>query len=791
MFKNYVKVAWRNLRKHRFFSFLNVFGLAIGITCAVLIFLWVEDEVNFNTNFPKQDLVYYVPTNNEFEGETFTFFSTPGPLARDLKTEIPEIERAATSWSGEILLANGEQGINRVGRYAQPDFLEIFSLSFVEGDPNKALNRPDGIVLSQSTATALFGEDTQALNQVLKINDAHTFTVTGVVEDLPKNITFGFEWLLPFERFQLGEDDMSWAQLYGNNFADTFVELAPNADMEAVDAKVRAFIPMKMKDSGSPPNEAFLHAIKDWHLRSDFKDGKIVGGRITSVRLIAIIGLVILLIASINFMNLSTARSEKRANEVGVRKVLGSGKKGLVHQFLVEALLLASLATIISVVFVYLLLPAFNGLVEKELHLQFTWFHVSYLFGIAVVSGFLAGWYPALYLSSFHPIAVFKGLSNKWGGVANMRQGLVVIQFACSIVFIISALIISQQLLHVKERDLGYNKDNLIDIPVSGDMVKNFIPLTQDLIGTGNVQNVALTNTSMLSGGNNGSNLRWQGGTNTEDVLVRFRFVSPSFFETTGLHLLEGRHFSDNTAADSTNIIITASFAGLMGPGSALGKTVFRYNTTYTVIGVVNDYLYGNLFGSGNVGPVMFFNNPEYANTLYVSLKDGVTGRDALSSIESVFKKHNPSFPFEYRFENDLFNARFKKVELMGRLAEIFTGLAILICCLGLIGLSAYTIEIRKKEIGIRKVLGSSVSGIITLLSKDFIRLVLIALAFAIPLGWWLMKNWLEGYPYRIEMNFWVFGLAGATALLIAMLTVSFQAVYAAMSNPVKSLRTE
>jgi predicted permease len=792
MFKTFFKIAWRNLLKRKVFTTINILGLAIGITCSGLILLWVEDEVNYDGVFPKQDLIYYVPTNQKFEGELYTFYSTPGPLAEDLKEEIPEITKAAISWSGEILIANGDTGINRRGRYADPDFLDIFSLKFVEGDVKNALNRPDAIVLTQRTAAAIFGESTEALHRVLRVDNKYNFTVTGVVENLPDNVTFDFDWLLPFERFQLGEEDMSWAEEYGNNFADTFVELAPNADFEAVDAKVRALIPSKMKDLDISPNQAFLHTIRDWHLRSAFRNGKKVGGQVTLVRMVGLIGFIILLIACINFMNLSTARSEKRAKEVGIRKILGSGKKTLVSQFMAEAFITASLSAVLSIVMLLLLLPSFNTLVEKQLELRlYDITHLLSLIGITLVCGFLAGWYPALYLSSFRPVQVLKGLQRKQGHAALIRKGLVITQFSVSIIFIISTVIVYQQVQYARGRDLGYAKEQLVSIAVNGDIIKEFNPIKQDMIASGHIENVALSNSNMLSGGNNGAGLSWQGGSETEDILVRFRYVSPGFFETMGLTIIEGHGFNENKVADSTNILITESFAKLMGEGSAVGKTVTRNNPEYDIVGVVNDYIYGDVYGNDRSGPVMFYNHPEFGNTLYVKLKQEASVSEAISTIVKVMKQYNPAFPLDYRFENDIFNASFRNEELIGDLSKIFSILAIVISCLGLFGLSAFTAEQRKKEIGIRKVLGASISGIVQLLSNEIIRLLLVALVIAVPVSWWAMHLWLEKFTYRIAIDWRVFVVAGLAATFIALLTISYQSIRSAIANPVKSLRTE
>ncbi len=792
MFTNYLKIALRNLWKNKGYSALNILGLAIGITCACFILLWVEDEINFDSVFPKQDLLYYVPTNQTFEGEVYTYNVTPGPLAKDLKEEVPGIAKSAATFGDEMLLTNGETGINRFGRYVQPDFLEIFSLNFLEGELNTALSRPDGIVLTQKTAIALFGTDKNVLNKPLQLNSEFSFTVTGVVQDLPSTITYKFDWLIPFQRFQLGQENMAWAEQYGGNFADTFVELAPNTDFKTVDSKVRKMIASKIEYATEVPNEAFLHSIKDWHLRSQFKEGKIVGGKVTLVRSLAFIALIILVIACINFMNLSTARSGKRANEVGVRKVLGSSKKRLVGQFLAESMILSTMSAILSVVLVVLLLPYFNTLVEKRIALR--WVdptHVLFLLGITLISGLLAGWYPALYLSSFRPAEVLKGNGKNLGNTSIIRKGLVVAQFAVSIMFIICSTIIYQQIQHVSTRDVGYSKGTLLNLPVSGKMIEKFQPIKEEMIASGLIHNVALTNANMLTGGFNGQGYRWQGGQNTENVLVRYRFVSPNFFNTVGLNLLEGRSFNKNAMIDSTNVIITQSFAKLMGEDSAIGKTITDEDIDYNVIGVVNDYVYGDVYRNNNTGPVIFYSYSDNANTMYVNLKANVSLTDALAVVQNVLKKYNPTFPFEYRFENELFNSKFKNEAFVGEMAKIFAMLAIIISCLGLFGLAAYTAEQRKKEIGVRKVLGSSVSDIVQLLSKDFMALVVIALLIAVPVAWWFMNSWLESFAYKIAINPWVFVAAGIVAIVIALCTVSFQAIKAAIANPVKSLRTE
>ena len=783
MFKNYIKIAWRNLWKSRGYSALNIFGLAIGITCASLILLWVSDELSFDAVFPKQDTVFYLPTNQKYEGEWDTYYSTPMLLARDLKQEIPEIKHAVATSSTSLLFTEGENGINRNGMYANADLFEIFSLEFLEGSKKTAFASPDAIVLTQKTANDLFGENVKVIGKTLRVDNADNYIISGVVKDLPLNVSFGFNWLAPFERYSAG---VEWMQDYGSNFTDTFVELAPGADFIQVNEKVKKMLPSKTEN---PDTYAFLHSIKDWHLRSHFEGGKIVGGQIEYVRMFLLIALIVLFIACINFMNLSTARSGKRAKEVGVRKVLGSNKKRLVTQFMTEALITAMLAAVISMVLLLLILPQFNTLVGKDLAFQL-WnpLHIGTLLGITLICGLLAGWYPAFFLSAFKPIEVINGMKSKKSGAVVLRKGLVVAQFVVSIMFIISSIVVYQQIQHVKGRDIGYDKENLIKLPVNGNVVQIFDPIRNDMIASGLIENVALNNSNILSDGNNGSGFEWKGGTDTEDVLISFRHITPEFFETTGMQIIEGRGFGEDAAKDSSNILISETFARLMGTDSPLGKIVTR-GQPLSVIGVVKDYLYGDMYNTSN--PVMYFHNPDYANFMYVKTRSDASSITALAAMEQVMKVHNPAFPFEYEFVNEAFNAKFKNEKLLSDLSKIFAFLAIMISCLGLFGLAAYTAEQRNKEIGIRKVLGSTVLGIVTLLSKDFMRLVLLALLIAVPLAWWSMNTWLEGFAYRIEINMWVFAVAGLSAICIALMTVSFQAIKAGLANPVKSLRSE
>jgi putative ABC transport system permease protein len=504
-----------------------------------------------------------------------------------------------------------------------------------------------------------------------------------------------------------------------------------------------------------------------------------------------------LLIACINFMNLATARSEKRAREVGVRKVLGSGKRMLIFQFIGEAIFMALLSAILAVIIMALLLPVFNLLVQKDLSLALNNpFHFAALFAITLICGLFAGSYPSLYLSSFNPVFVLKGLKMKGSNAAIIRKGLVVLQFSISIILIISTIIIYQQIQHVKNRSLGFNKNNLLQVDMNNEMTKNYEAVQQDLLSTGLIDNIAVSNYNTLYGGNNTGGLVWEGKKTNNEVLISQRYVSPGYMKTSGIKILEGRDLveTDSVQSKKLNVLITQSLEKLMGNNTAVGKTLHwdgdPRGVVVNVVGVVNDYVYGDMYGQAD--PVMFFcvNTPDASN-MYVRLKPNTNVETAIKKIEAVIKKDNPSYPFTYHFVDDQFNQMFQNEQLISKLSRVFAALAIIISCLGLFGLAAYTAERRTKEIGVRKVLGASVTNITTLLSKDFLQLVFISCIVAFPVAWWMMHNWLQNYKYKIEISWWIFLAAGISAILIALITISFQSIKAAIANPVKSLRTE
>jgi putative ABC transport system permease protein len=791
MFKNFVKVMFRSLTKNKAYSFLNIFGLAIGITCAALIFLWVENEVSFDAVHVKKDRLYIARENQKYDTYVFTHQSTPGVMGPAIQAEIPGIANVCRASEGtySMLYSYNNKPVFAGTLYAEPSLFNMFTLPFVEGNAASAFTQLHAVVITQKTALKFFGTDKNVLGKNIRVDNKQDYTVTGVLKDIPSNSSVQFECVMPFQVYW---DKSPWLKSWGNNSLTTYIELKPGVDPRSVNKQLYGFIQKR-----EPQNlgRVFLFAMNDWHLYDAFKDGvKTGGGQIEYVRLFSVIAWIIIFIACINFMNLATARSEKRAREVGVRKVLGAGKKSLALQFIGEALFMSVIAAVLAVILTSSILPAFNMLVQKQLTIGFgNVRHILALLGLTVACGLIAGSYPSLYLSSFNPVAVLKGLKLKDSGAAYIRKGLVVMQFTISVVLIISTVIVYQQIQHVKSRQLGFDKDKLLEIGLQGDMAKNYAPIKQDLLNTGFVQSAALSDHSIIYGGNNTSGLTWDGKPAGSEILISQRYVTPEFFETSGLKVLEGRNIQEiDTASKPVATVITQSLQKLMGKGSALGKRIHYGSdtTSAVVVGVVNDYVYGNMYGKPD--PVMFFSSaPKNTQVMYVKIKAQHPIEASIAAVQAVLKKDNPAYPFEYRFVDDQFNQMFLSEMLVGKLSRVFAALAIIISCLGLFGLAAYTAERRIKEIGIRKVLGASVSGIASLLSKDFLQLVIISCVIAFPVAYWAMQNWLKTYQYHINIQWWVFAVAGFSAIVIAVVTISFQSIKAALANPVKSLRSE
>ena len=786
MFKNYLKTAIRSLWNNRSHGLLNIVGLAVGIAAAALIFLWVEDEFTYNHHHADMDRIYRVMEHQAFDGNIFTMGSTPGVLAAGMQEEIPGVEvTARADWGARRLFTLENKSLYEQGLYVDSSFFQIFDFPFIQGSAAKPFNQLYSIVISKTMAEKFFANAADAYGKSLKVDNDQVYIINGVFEDLPANSSFKFDWAASFKIY---EDMNPWLQSWGNNGIQTFVKLDENADADQVNEKLFGYIKSKSEDAVA---DAFLFPITEWRLYSKFENGVQVGGRIEYVRLFSIIAWVILVIACINFMNLATARSEKRAKEVGVRKALGAGKKQLVFQFLIESIVLAFIAVLLSVAIIYMSIGAFNNLVEKELAVGITDpVHFLSLLGIGLICGLIAGSYPALYLSSFNPTTVFRGLrivGNTSAGF--IRKALVVTQFAVSIGLIIGAIVVYKQTQHVKGRQLGYNKEQLIYLNLRGKMNEKFDVIRQNLLATGVVESAAVSNQRVLEMNNNGWGYSWQGKDPNQRILITNELVSSGYINTLGMTLKSGRDFKANEVQDSTSVIVNESFAKLMNKEDVVGEIVNSQGRDYQIVGVVNDFVYSDFYASA--APLILFAQPAYTSFLFIRLKQDINMAHALEKVESVIKTHNPGYPFEFKFMDEEFDKLFKSEMLVEKLSRVFAMLAIFISCLGLFGLAAYTAERRTKEIGIRKVLGASVTGIVGLLSIDFLKLVMISILIAFPLTWYFMNQWLQDFAYRITISWTVFVVAGLAAIMIAIATISFQAIKAALSNPVKNLRAE
>jgi ABC-type antimicrobial peptide transport system permease subunit len=786
MLKNYLIIAFRNLWRNKVYSFINIFGLAIGLTSAMLIFLWINDEMSYDQFHQKRNVLYKAWNRAVFDGELHCWNTTPAPLAPTLKKDYPEIKATARyNWVNPRLLTVGKKHLHIEGTEVDPDFLTMFGFPLLQGNPQTALNDVQSIVITESLAKKLFGKQ-NPMNQVIRIENKDNFKVTGIMKDLPKNTVFKFEYLLPWEYMKKqGWDDPYW----GNNSYNTYVELNPNVAIEAVNKKIKN---ITIKNSGGKEQiEVFLHSIKDWRLYSTFKNGKITGGRIEYVQLFGIIAIFILLIACINFMNLATARSEKRYKEVGIRKVIGATREKLIGQFLGESFLITVLAFFLAIIFTELALPTFNLLTEKTLAIyysSFTYWLFALIFALAV--GLLAGSYPAFYLSSFQPARVLKGTYKSPKSFINPRKILVVLQFTFSIGLIICTIIVFQQLQHAKNREQGYNKENLVYHYFTGSLEKNYELIKKELIEQNIAVSVCKTNHAITHNNSNTWGLSWK-GKNPESKIVFDQMTGHSdFSKTFGIQIVEGRDLDMTTfKTDSAACIINQAAKKVMFLKNPIGENIRYDDKDFKIVGIFKDFIWGSPYQPTK--PMFIRGGSGWYNVMTFRLSKNLPTSENIKKAEAVFKKYNPYYPFDYQFVDEDYNKKFKMEQLIGTLANMFTILTIIIACLGLFGLSAYTAEQRTKEIGIRKVMGASVFSIVGLLSKDFLRLVIFAFLIASPIAYYLMNQWLKSYQYRIEISMIVFVAAGSVAVLIALLTVSFQAIKASFTNPVEALKYE
>jgi len=791
MLKNVFLVTIRNLWRNKSFSSINIMGLAIGMASALLIGLWVQHELSFDRWEAKADRIYQLYSREEYNGKPDAWPRVSSLMAADLKKEYAEVEDAVRIRTVYFLASNGEKHFNLEGAFADPAFLSVFSFPLLKGDVQTALSGDQGIVLTEHVARSLFG-DADAIGQTVRIDSAENFKVTAVLKDLPGNTAFSFQYLLPWSYLhRLGWDNNGGSWKYTD--AVTYAVLKPGASGAAFDVKIKNIIQRQITDGKRAGPETFTQPLVRAHLYSKVENGRLTGGLISTVRMFTIIAIFILLIACINFMNLSTARSEKRAREVGIRKVVGAVRGSLVAQFIGESVVLAAMSFLLALCIVALGLKSFNQLIDADLRVNFadmrSW---AFAIGFVLLTGVVAGSYPAFYLSSFRPVAVLKGTFNKMNALLTPRKVLVVLQFTFAIILIICTIIVDRQIRFARDRDTGYSRDKLVYTFVQGEVLKHYDLIKRDLISSGAATAVTRLFSPMTRSWGSVAGFSWPGSVEADKKVNFLQFESDAdFIQTTGTRLLQGRDIDLKAyPTDSTAVLLNESAVKTMRLDDPVGKMIRNgQGVDCHVVGVLKDFIIESPYeavapmiiqGLSTTYPVLHFRlNPE--NTVSADLKKA----------EMVFKRYNPQYPFEYYFTDEAYNNKFRAQQQEGRLGLLFSVLTIFISCLGLFGLASYMAESRTREIGIRKVLGASVAGIAFLMAKDFVRLVLIAVIIATPIAWYAMHSWLEGFNYRIHIGAWTFAAAGLLAIFIALVTVGYQAVKAGLANPVRNLRSD
>lgn len=787
MIKNYFKIAWRNLWRNKTFSAINLFGLALGLSVFILIMLWVQYEMSYNNFHNEGNRIAEVMTTKTFKtGEKQTFPAVPPPLAAALQKDLPAVEYAASvSWGDARQFTLGERNFVEYGLYVQPEFLKIFTFPLVSGDTANLLKEPHTVLLTRKLAAKYFGSE-NPVGKTITIEQSMPYKVTGVLRDIPDNSTIHFDFLMPMKDYV--DMAMNGIEKWENNNIKTFLRLKQGVSAEAFE-KDFAGILSKYTDK-QVGSSLFLWKMEDWYLRYDFKDGRYAGGgRITYVRLFIVIAVFILLLACINFMNLSTARATQRAKEVGVRKVIGAGRGSLIKQFIGESLLLSVLAGLIAIALVSLSLPYFNEFLRKHIAIDYSNItNIALFVAIVAITGLLAGSYPSFVLSSFLPVKVLKNvLSGSSSKSIWIRKALVVTQFTVSVLLIIGTAIVSEQVRYIQSHNLGYDKENLVwfNNSISMDKADAAINEMKKLPG---VVNVSQASGTFTYASNRGTNVVWPGKTEGQEIFFNFIAGGNELVATMGLSVKEGRDFITGNKADTASVLLNEEAVKRMGLKDPVGQIIETYSGKSTIVGIVKDFHFESLHNP--ITPAIIQCRPDWTWLMYVRT-DGKNTEATLKRLEKVYKSFAPGFAFEYNFQDKEYEGLYRSEMQIGTLVNWFAFFAVFISCLGLLGLTAYTVERKAKEVGIRKVLGASVSSIVLLVSKQFIWLVLIAVVIAAAPAYYFMNDWLSKYAYRVELGWQVFAASGILALGIAFITISFQAIKAAMANPVKSLRTE
>ena len=790
MLRHTFLLIYRNFRRFRSTFYINLIGLSSGLACALLIFLWVNDELSVDKFHERDTQLYQVLEKQQQGNEIVIQEFTPGLLAESLADEMPEVEYAAAvapaEWFGDFTLSVGEKNLKAPGQFAGEDFFTMFSYNLVQGEESQVLAVKNAIVISEDLAQRLFGTTENVVGKTLDwhiLEFTQPVIVSGIFANLPTNSTVQFDFVLSFEAFKdINPSVVEWF----NDNPHTFLVLQAGTGISQFNEKIERYLDGKYQEDDY--RTLFARPYSDGYLYGTYENGIQAGGRIEYVRLFSIIALFILVIACINFMNLSTAKASRRVKEVGIKKAVGASRSTLVTQYLSESFLMAFLSLLTAIVLVGLLLPQFNSITGKQLSLAFTVPLTLSFLGITLLTGLLAGSYPALYLSGFNPVTVLKGKLNSSGGELWARQGLVVFQFALSVILIVSVWVVYQQIEFVQNRSLGFEKEHLISVPLEGRAAVNITTFLEELERVPGVVSAASMQQSVIGNLSSTVGLDWEGKDPDEIVQFQNFSVSHDLIETIGLEMADGRSFSRNFSTDTSAIILNETAIRLMGMEQPIGATVNLWGEDRRVIGVVKDFHYESLHEP--VKPVFFKLNSSGMMTTIARLEAGKE-RETLAQLQDFYQTFNPGYSFDYQFVDADYQALYAAEQRVSTLSKYFAGLAILISCLGLFGLAAFTAERRLKEIGIRKILGASNFGIVRLLSGDFTKMVLVAIALALPISYWAAQWWLADFAFSIALQWWYFAGAGGVALLVAWFTVGLQTVKAARVNPADCLRDE
>ena len=786
MIKNYLLIAFRNIFRNKLFSAVNILGLAFGICSALMIFLWVKDELEVDHFHANVDRLYRVMENQQYsDGKRYTFASTPGPMAPFIKDKFPEIERASRfTWDVNNLFQLEEKSFYENGKYVDPDFLSMFSFPLVSGNAETALTDKSSIVITEELATKYFGKE-DAVGKVLLLNTKSSFTVTGVLKSLPKNSSIKFDYLLPFQFFW--DENKNWLESWGNNNIRTFVLLKSGTNQVDFSSKFKHEIKEHEKETNV---ELFIQPVGDMYLHGDFDNGVQSGGRIEYVRIFFIVAVFVLVIACINFMNLSTAQATKRAKEVGLRKVIGAVPSQLFRQFMGESFVTVCLGACIALLLCVIFLPVFNEITGKALSLNLLDKQIVFIFlGIIIFTAFAAGSYPALFVSEFKPVQVLKGQLKSGSSAATFRKGLVVLQFSLSIILIICTTVVFRQMNFMENRDIGFERDNVFYAWMDGDVRPKYETFRARLLSQPGIESVTAASQVPISIGNSTSNLQWQGKDPDARILFTNIDVDYEFIQSLKMEMAEGRSFERSRISDTANYIVNEKAAEKFGfkDGTA-DQDLTMWESKGKIVGVVKDFNFGSLHSQ--VEPLVMRLKPDNVYCVMVRVKPNEAAA-GLQSAEKLWKEYAPGYPFKYSFLNQDWEEFYKAEAQQGKVFNTLAMLSIFISCLGLFGLSAFSAERRTKELGIRKTLGASMPGLIQLMGREFTVLVIIAASIGCPIGWYLMDSWLGKYAYHVEVGIITLLLSAAICLVISLATISYHSIRVAASDPVKSLRYE